>query len=78
MRKDVASILKEWKDEAKVEGIIQINAFYDKTLKIYTNRPGPMIGLHGCLYEKYKTKLQEIMPTLKEIKFEETDRWYIK
>ena len=78
MLKSIEKIIKEWKQEAGVKGIIQIGRHPYKTLKICTDRPGPMIGLHGSLVDKYLKKLQEVEPTILEIEFIETDYWYIK
>lgn len=78
MRKEITNIIKEWKDEAGVTGIIQVSAFPYKTLTICVDRPGLMIGLHGSLVNKYKEKLKKCYTGLEEIKFVETDRWYIK
>lgn len=80
MNKKLIQIIKEWKDEAKVKGIIQISAFptYRKTLTICTDRPGPMIGKGGYLLDKYTKIIQEEFSDIKEIKFIETHNWWIK
>lgn len=80
MRRDVSNILKQWKDEAKIDGIILISGYpsFGDTFKICTAHPGPMIGKGGELYNKYKEKFQQINPHLKSIEFVETDNWYIK
>lgn len=78
MTREMSAIIKEWKDEAGVEGIIQISRSPLNTLKICTSRPGQMIGLCGNLFDKYKEKLKEICPKLEKIDFVETDSWYIK
>lgn len=80
MRKDISSIIKEWKDEAGVKSIILISGYpsFGKTFKICTDKPGYMIGKGGELYNKYKEKFKKINPTLECIEFVETDSWYIK
>lgn len=80
MERRLTEIIKEWKDEAGVKGIVQINAFptVRETLTIYTDLPGYMIGKGGCLVEKYKEKIQKEFPNIKKINFIETDRWWIK
>ena len=80
MKRNLTKIIKEWKDEAGVKGIIQINALFTvrSALTIYTDRPGLMIGKGGCLVDKYREKIQKEYPNIKEIKFVETDSWYIR
>lgn len=58
MERKLTKLIKQWKDEAGVKGIIQINAYptVKDTLTICTDRPGFMIGKGGCLIEKYKEK----------------------
>ena len=80
MRKEIANIIKEWKDEAGVNGIIMVSVFssFRETIKICTDKPGLMIGYRGELVNKYKEKLKEVNPKLEKIEFVETDSWYIK
>ena len=80
MIKEISKIIKEWKDEAKVNGIILVSVYSNlrDTIKICTDRPGIMIGYGGMLVDKYKEKLKEINPKLERIEFVETDSWYIK
>ena len=80
MERRITEIIKQWKDEAGVKGIVQINAYptVRDTLTICTDRPGFMIGKGGCLIDKYREKIQNEYPSIKEIKFVETDSWYIK
>ena len=80
MKKEISNIIKEWKDEAGVTGIIQVGVFpsFRKTIKICTDRPGLMIGYRGELVDKYKKKLREINSNLESIEFVETDSCYIK
>ena len=80
MKRNLTKIIKEWKDEAGVKGIIQINALSTvrDTLTICTDRPGFMIGKGGCLIDKYREKIQKEYPNIKKIEFVETDSWYIR
>ena len=80
MKYRLTELIKQWKYEADVKGIIQINAYptIRDTLTICTDRPGLMIGKGGCLIDKYKEKIQNEYPNIKEIKFVETDSWYIR
>lgn len=80
MRKETSNIIKEWKDEAGVKGIILVGAFPEirDTIRICTDRPGLMIGLGGELANKYRDKLKKVCPSLQRIEFVETDKWYIK
>lgn len=80
MDKRITSIIKEWKDEARVRSVILIGAFptTSNTITICTSRPGLMIGYKGRLVAKYKAKLKQINPRLECIKFVETSDWYIK
>lgn len=79
MLRSYSEIFKKWKKEAGVRGPILIGAFPNlrDTIKICTDRPGALIGKGGERYEKYKKKLQELNPKLKEILFIETDSYYI-
>lgn len=80
MERKLTKLIKQWKDEAGVKGIIQINAYptVKDTLTICTDRPGFMIGKGGCLIEKYKEKIKNEYPNIKRIYFMETDSWYIR
>lgn len=80
MRKEISNIIKEWKDEAKVKGVVLVGVYADfkDTIKICTDSPGLMIGKGGELVDKYKEKLKEFNPKLEHIEFVETDSWYIR
>lgn len=80
MTKDISRIIKEWKDEAGIQGIVLVGKHYynDGKLKICTDKPGLMIGFHGELVDKYKKILNGIDKYIKEIEFVETDPWYIR
>ncbi len=80
MMRSISTIIKEWKDEAGVKDIIlvSVSSSCTRTIKICTSRPGPMIGLGGELFDKYKAKLKVVNQNLEHIEFIETDSWYIK
>ena len=80
MERRLTEIIKQWKDEAGVKGIVQISSLptVRHKLTICTDRPGLMIGKGGCLIDKYREKIQKEYSNIKEIKFVETDSWYIR
>lgn len=80
MTKEISAIIKAWKDEAGVTGIIQVGMHYykDGKLKICTNKPGLMIGFRGELVNKYTELLNKADRYIKGIEFVETDSWYIR
>ena len=80
MRKEISNIIKEWKDEAGVKGIVLVSVYsnFRDTIKICTDRPGLMIGKGGELVDKYREKLKTINKHLEHIEFVETDNWYIR
>ena len=80
MRREISSIIKKWKEEAGVNGIVLVSAFsgFSDTITICTDRPGLMIGIGGHRVERYMEKLKEVNPNLMTINFVETDGWYIK
>lgn len=80
MRKEISNIIKEWKEEAGVKGIILVGVYPDfrDTIKICTDRPGFMIGKGGELVDKYKERIKEFNPNLEKIEFVETDSWFVK
>ena len=65
MTKEISAIIKAWKDEAGVTGIIQVGMHYykDGKLKICTNKPGLMIGFRGELVNKYTELLNKAAMT---------------
>ena len=64
MNREFSKIIKNWKDEAKVDGIILLGAGapYSSTITINTDRPGAMIGRAGNTYYKYKEIIQRNLP----------------
>lgn len=82
MLNDITKIIKEWKDEARLNhnDIVLISACptIRETLKICTNKLGWMIGKYGWLYEKYEEKILKQFESIKNIEFVETDPWHIR
>ena len=80
MEKELFSIIKEWKKESKVKGVILVNhdCATNKALTICTSKPGSMIGKHGVTIKKYLEKIKMIDANIKQIRFVETNNWYIK
>ena len=80
MRKEISNIIKEWKDEAGVKGIVLVSVYsnFRDTIKICTDKSGVMIGKGGELVDKYKKKLKEFNHNLEHIEFVETDSWFIR
>lgn len=72
-------ILRKWKKDAKVIGLIQFD--YDQyknkgLLTIYTTKPEKFIGESGKLLDKYKDILQRRIWDFKEVKFVKVDCIY--
>ena len=80
MRKEISNIIKEWKDEAGVKGIVLVSPYssFRDIITICTDRPGYMIGKGGELVNKYTERLREHNPQLDHIEFMETDNWFIR
>ena len=80
MTREIHNIIKEWKHEAGVRGIILINNTYSGSpyLTIFTSNPGLMIGYHGELKDKYIKKLRTVMNGLIDVHFVVTDKYYIR
>ena len=80
MLNDIKKIIKEWKDEACVKGIVLVSVYssFRDTIKICTDRPGLMVGKGGELVNKYREKLKTINKHLEHIEFVETDGWYLR
>ena len=65
-------VMKKWLKEAKLKEDIHYNIDYDeKTITIYTTRPGWLIGMRGCLIEKYNSIMQEKWNSFTGFKFVE-------
>lgn len=70
----IHDIMKSWKDEAKIRNHIILYKYdrQNKVLKVYTDKPGPLIGIAGTLINKYESKLREFDKDIK-IHLKETD-----
>lgn len=55
---ELYNIIKEW--ATKCNAHIAINTNTEKEIKIYTNKPGQMIGPHGTLVDEYQKRLNSI------------------
>ncbi len=68
----VEKVMKKWLKEAKLKEDIHYNIDYDeKTITIYTTRPGWLIGEKGYLVEKYSLIMQEKWSSFSGFKFVE-------
>ena len=68
----VEKVMKKWLKEAKLKEDIHYNIDYDeKTITIYTTRPGWLIGAKGYLVEKYSLIMQEKWSSFSGFKFVE-------
>jgi ribosomal protein S3 len=68
----IRSILKDWKDDAKITHLMQYS-LRDKVLTVYTDRPGPLIGRMGERVDRFKQRLlKETFGQVKEVRLEET------
>ena len=63
---DVMDIIRQWCEEAHLN-ISQVMFKLDKrtnkdtdVVKIYTDRPGYLIGKAGCIIDKYRKKMLEV------------------
>lgn len=68
------NILQDWASEAglrKNYDFIIADQRWDKVLKIYTNKPGYLIGKGGCLVEKYTNIVHNAYPCTSAIHFVE-------
>lgn len=76
----IKDLMKQWKEEARVKQIILYNMKRDQNdcdnseyvLELYTNRPGPMIGMSGCLVNKYRDLISSKIKHSVAIKLIET------
>lgn len=76
MNREICKILKQWKEEAGVK-YPTLFKYRNGQLQIYTSSPGWYIGLHGCLVDKYRNILQEVIPSFKELLFVEVEPWTV-
>ncbi len=82
---DVMSILREWCDECKVDTkhvLFKLDTCTKEDvdiIKIYTDRPGWLIGKAGCMIYKYKKKMSDLNVKYNvEIQLEEVHRVWTK
>ena len=76
----IKDLMRQWKDEARIKSIILYHmireqhelADSDYVLEIYTNRPGPMIGMAGKLVDKYRDLISNKIKHRVNIKMVET------
>jgi len=70
-RNTITKIIKEWKADAHINHFV-LFSYKRNILNIYTDMPGPMIGYHGTLVEKYTTIFKTYNPEI-TVNFVETD-----
>ena len=69
----ISSVIKEWKDDAHVTHIVLFDYKYsNKTLKIFTDSPGPLIGLRGERFDRFHNKLKHCLSDDLKIELVET------
>lgn len=62
-RNEFTKFLTKWCQEAGVNTPMGYDySISEKTLTVFTDRPGLLIGKAGAIIEKYKEKCQEIRP----------------
>ncbi len=67
------NILQEWKKEAKITHLM-LYKLRAGVLTIYTDKPGPLIGLRGERIYRYQDRIKALSYCrIKEVKLEETD-----
>lgn len=65
-------VMEKWLKEAKLNENIHYNIDYkEKTITIYTTRPGCLIGMRGHLIEKYNLIMREMWDSFAGFKFVE-------
>ena len=66
-------VLQEWKEEAKITHLI-LYKIRNGVLTIYTDRPGPLIGVRGERIYRYQDKIKSLpFSKITEVRLEETD-----
>ena len=78
MKVNIIDILKDWKNESKVNEIIPLNVFpsVGEYIKICTDNRLRLIGTDLGLFNKYKKILKKNYPCLVYIKIVDTSNWY--
>lgn len=70
--KSIEKILKQWKDECLIDDpILYTFSYHSGLLRIFTTRPGVMIGRAGIIVDKYKALMQNKIIGFKSIEFAE-------
>lgn len=79
VNKEISKVLKQWKRESGVDGIILVGAFPEvkDSIKLCSNRPDLLIGNNRNLINKYKKDLKRICPSIKRIELIDTKNWYV-
>ena len=68
----IQEILRQWKYECRITHTILFRYTSDEILKIYTDKPGIMIGLHGIIVDKYTQIFKSYDKYFEKIEFVET------
>lgn len=69
----IDEILREWKAEAKITHLM-LYKLRGGVLTIYTDKPGPLIGLRGERIYRFTEKLKSApLAKITEVRLEETD-----
>ena len=74
--KHVETILKEWKKECLIREPI-LYTFSMGLLRIFTTRPGIMIGRAGITYNKYNDIMQNTLIGFKGLEFVEAHSYVL-
>ena len=69
----IQEILRQWKYECRITHTILFRYTSDEILKIYTDKPGIMIGLHGITVDKYTQIFKSYDSDFEKVEFVETD-----
>ena len=69
---EIQSILTDWKSEAKISHLM-LYRLRNHELTIYTDKPGPLIGLRGERIARYEAKLKAVpLYSVDSVRIEET------
>ena len=68
----VDDVLRDWKADSGVTHLM-LYKLRNGVITIYTDRPGPLIGLRGERIARFTEKLKAVpFPTITEVRLEET------
>ena len=70
---EIDDIIRAWCEESKLEAIGYSYDYDTRTLYIYANRPGYLIGRAGNIIDKYQVQLKDSIANVNAIKFVEVD-----